>query len=1258
MKKKKIWLCVCLLFLAVFLREQPSDLFASSTTTLIEDFEDLSDWNGLKRELSRVKQGSQSGKWSNHIDQRSIRKNFAQPIEINELDHLQFWVFSEQATNEHIILRFYSDNEETSGADYFHDELVVDWQGWRFFSIPTTDFRYQRSPTGWQSINAVMFSLSDIVQPDLATVLIFDEMLFREPVVQNTKLQTQYSGDDLIYQYQLDLSPEVGLTYNVDFEMAPGVELLMHKSSADDSRITVSIKVSPDADISSPMSIPIYFEDNEGIVDAAYLTVSSPLSRRDHPKLFLDQTDLQKIKALTLNEPWAMAAQNRLVERAADWPNQFKKRYQLPNDWSLELPPGGGWLHNFSCVNGTPPVFNGLGETFSCPNSEKLHSDQVYEASIYRYMHQDLAEAALDSALAFRLTGNTDYGEKAADILLAYADAYHAYPFHDINGDATAGGGRIMATTLSESVWVIPISWSYDLIADSDILSLEEELKIQQDLLGEVAETIQRNPRHQSNWQTWHNAALGAIGVTTNNANLTHFAFSNATNGFEYHMNESVNSDGLWYEASWGYHFYSLTALHYSAEMADKAGLDVYRSNRLKSLFEVPVQLAPQNGWLPPFNDSPNNLQLKHYARLFESAYRLYGDDLFLRGVDLDNRGEDGLIWGRSAVDLEEASPVQSEIFEASGYAVLRSDSHNRFVALDFGEHGGGHGHFDKLSMVVDFGDIQMGVDPGTQHYSVPSHTTWDKMTVAHNTVVINEENQQAASGELTYQALGDSDALIQVETLDAYPNISLKRGIFSSTDYFLDFFSVQSLNGLHRQIDWIYHNNGQFSTDLPFLSGYELPSDYGYEHLSQVEAVDVQDSWRGLFTVDDKRIGTVRAAIGGGRGAFYQSSKSALAGESAGRILYDYVENDGSVDFVIPDLNFEISSDARLSFSILGDSSMHELSVFFQLNDRDLEYRLGQINWDDWKEFDIEVSSFEDIDLTSASVSAFGIRMNQLGGGRKGAIFIDEIQVSKAAEILYKQDFEAESAGMHIWAAGLEDSEVVSGVGLGSDLSVPVPFVMVRRNTNQTDFITLFEPFTQTPSIGSFRAEKIQDQMFGAEILGESFTDTLLVDFADPMIGYSKTFEEMMCDGALCRVRRDSGGALTRFSLFDGALIKFDDRQIVKISPAIAQLEVEYLAENAVHLACRSCNFIDRDVELIGENIESVLLNGQPVEFTSDIGQIIIEIKATPLDIRLDQIESIQARGRSLDNIQTIWLLLIFLIVFTVWMIRITRSD
>ena len=94
MKKKKIWLCVCLLFLAVFLREQPSDLFASSTTTLIEDFEDLSDWNGLKRELSRVKQGSQSGKWSNHIDQRSIRKNFAQPIEINELDHLQFWVFS------------------------------------------------------------------------------------------------------------------------------------------------------------------------------------------------------------------------------------------------------------------------------------------------------------------------------------------------------------------------------------------------------------------------------------------------------------------------------------------------------------------------------------------------------------------------------------------------------------------------------------------------------------------------------------------------------------------------------------------------------------------------------------------------------------------------------------------------------------------------------------------------------------------------------------------------------------------------------------------------------------------------------------------------------------------------------------------------------------------------------------------------------------------------------------------------------------
>jgi hypothetical protein len=122
---------------------------------------------------------------------------------------------------------------------------------------------------------------------------------------------------------------------------------------------------------------------------------------------------------------------------------------------------------------------------------------------VYANRHSDSANAARDNGLAYRFTGKKEFAQAGATILLAYADIYASYPVKDTNNRANAtSGGRVTAQTLDEAGWLIPITWTYNLIADSGVL----------DLLRAAAAIIARDNAGMSNWQSWHNAAIGAVG--------------------------------------------------------------------------------------------------------------------------------------------------------------------------------------------------------------------------------------------------------------------------------------------------------------------------------------------------------------------------------------------------------------------------------------------------------------------------------------------------------------------------------------------------------------------------------------------------------------------------------------------------------------------------------------------------------------------------------------------------------------------------
>jgi hypothetical protein len=63
--------------------------------------------------------------------------------------------------------------------------------------------------------------------------------------------------------------------------------------------------------------------------------------------------------------------------------------------------------------------------------------------------------------------------------------------------------------------------------------------------------------------------------------------------------------------------------------------------------------------------------------------------------------------------------------------------------------NGGSHGHYDKLTEVIYAKGMVMSVDPGSQRYGMPIHFAWDRLTVAHNTVGVDETSQVPATGRL-----------------------------------------------------------------------------------------------------------------------------------------------------------------------------------------------------------------------------------------------------------------------------------------------------------------------------------------------------------------------------------------------------------------------------------------------------------------------------------------------------------------------------
>lgn len=503
-----------------------------------------------------------------------------------------------------------------------------------------------------------------------------------------------------------------------------------------------------------------------------------------------------------------------------------------------DFPPRGGrhnqWYQCDRCETGLKTVD---ATHHACPLCGRVYSGPPYDDVLYRRRHAHLMRDMHDTAWAYAITGDEQYAQHTARLLLGYADRYLDYPYHSNHPRnlfwTWVAGGRVFGQTLTEAVVLATrIAPAYDLVHESSALSVKDHDHVRRDLLIPMLENINKYNAGLNNWQTWHNAAMFAGGAVLHDdvwmrravyggggrwwtpvaswlVNWDQGGLKRCGGGFLFQMQHSVTGDGMWYENSWGYHFYALKALAHTAEAARRLQIDLWGCPTLQQMVALPARYTMPDGTLPRFGDDTGSRPTGH-PQILEPAFAAYGDAR-LQPLLSSTPNWYSVLHGRD-VRTPAASPRGvSALFRKAGHAILRSDGPGGLAAaFVFGPYGGFHGHLDKLSFVFFGYGRELGVDPGrarSQAYRLPIHKRWYKATIAHNTLVVDGKSQRGVEGRLRLFGCNERYAAVSACADKAYRGADLQRTLLLTPHYLLVLDEIKAW--WPTQAFWIYHNHG-----------------------------------------------------------------------------------------------------------------------------------------------------------------------------------------------------------------------------------------------------------------------------------------------------------------------------------------------------------------------------------------------------------------------------------------------------------------
>ena len=493
----------------------------------------------------------------------------------------------------------------------------------------------------------------------------------------------------------------------------------------------------------------------------------------------------------------------------------------------------GGWWHQYVCPeHHTELLFDPLEEdarSYRCPYGCEVTGD-AYRGAWLVYRHQAWARYALQAAVVHAGTGAASYAELGQQIIVRYARQFPHYPVHP-DAQPWMLKGRAFHQALTEAIWATTLLRAYVLLRDEGV-SFErdqEALDVFLDLLeGSLREyhriLVHERREPENNYTAWLIAALAAIYAARGEREAL-AALVAAEGGFRQHLDLAIRSDQLEFEGSVYYHVFVLRAYFITAEMAERCGIALWdatgkNGQTLRGMCDVLVALADSNGRLAALHDGPyeRTPYAREIAEVLEIGLARYGHRAYepllaeayrqLSGQPLRS-GLEAVLYGNGDRELRTALPDQrSRLLPDSGWAMLSHRGNPLSVLIDYGPHGGSHGHYDKLNLMLTHRHGPIAPDRGTVPYGSLLKKGWYPHTACHNTVTVGGRSQSEASGVCRKLETTEEAAYAWLETTEAYPGSRMSRHIMVTADWVIDWFEVELET--EAQIDGWFHYVGE----------------------------------------------------------------------------------------------------------------------------------------------------------------------------------------------------------------------------------------------------------------------------------------------------------------------------------------------------------------------------------------------------------------------------------------------------------------
>lgn len=523
------------------------------------------------------------------------------------------------------------------------------------------------------------------------------------------------------------------------------------------------------------------------------------------------------------------------------------------------------WGHYYFCSDcGVGLIFDiTKPHTHVCPKCSKIYSGWPYDGTWCKLLHNNIVSNMERAAILAHIPQADDkYKNYIHDTMLYYANNYEKYPEHGKH----AGIGKVYPQALSEAIFVIAMERILRMSCDLNIFSEEEYNTIAKLFFTPALNLIKPQIKKIHNIHMWMQGAVAACANVLGDMDLLKDAIYSEF-GWLNQLEKGVTKEGIWYEISATYHYYTLSPLMSLAWIAFENDINLFQNQTLSKMASNYIALAYPNGQFPAYNDGwfGTNIferctvyeELSSFNPSFGTLLSWMYENMSIKQNSVLNNGAKQVKYPRASVsallygpvNLPEAkAPVrESFVYEDTGIAVLQND--NIRVSFKFTGNGGGHDHNDKNAIEVYANNEFLIYDVGTTGYALPLTREWSRTSAAHNMVCVNYQRQRNSSARLLHF---DSKSVC-AEAKEAYENVSLKRSISLKEDGFDDTYTVSC--GEASQIDWIFHCKGKAETNLQLKSREPFIEENGYNQLFDLQEADCDTEFCVSFISEKQRV-------------------------------------------------------------------------------------------------------------------------------------------------------------------------------------------------------------------------------------------------------------------------------------------------------------------------------------------------------------------------------------------------------------------